>query len=98
MVCRGRRKIRSKTARQLLTWAPYSFKQRLLSKALEYPWVQIIECREDYTSKTCGRCGGIHRTLGGNKRFVCPRCSFHVDRDLNGARNILLRWLTEREQ
>jgi putative transposase len=98
MVCRGRRKIRSKTARQLLCWAPYSFKQRLLSKALEYPWVQVVECREDYTSKTCGRCGAIHWTLGGNKRFVCPCCAFRIDRDLNGARNILLRWLTEREQ
>jgi transposase len=43
--------------------------------------------------KTCGRCGHIHEKLGGNKRFKCPACGLEIDRDANGARNILLRYL-----
>src|SRR5215217_1767136 len=46
---------------------------------------------EHYTSKTCGNCGSIHTKLGSNKVFKCPTCDFITDRDINGARNILLR-------
>ena len=94
MVCRGGRKFGSKTARAMLGWSHYKFRMRLLAKAAEYPWCKVVECREDYTSKTCGQCGSIHEKLGGNKTFKCPVCGFTLDRDLNGARNILLRWLS----
>ena len=94
MVKRGRRRIRSRIVRQMMCWSHYKFKQRLLDKAQERPWVRVIICREDYTSKTCGLCGSIHWNLGGSKEFRCPRCPYWVDRDLNGARNILIRWLT----
>ena len=95
MVRRGQRRIRSKTARAMCTWAHYRFRTRLLDQAREFPWCRVIEVREDYTSKTCGRCGHIHQRLGGSKVFRCPACGFELDRDLNGARNILLRYLTE---
>ncbi|WP_307731330.1 zinc ribbon domain-containing protein [Microseira wollei] len=45
------------------------------------------------TSKTCGSCGYIHHKLGGAKVFKCPRCGVRIPRDVNGARNILLRAL-----
>ena len=50
---------------------------------------------ERYTSKTCTRCGHIHRRLGGNKRYVCPNenCGLRIDRDVNAARNMLLMHL-----
>ena len=53
-------------------------------------------CDEPYTSKTCGGCGAIHAKLGASKKFVCPAvgCGYKADRDANGARNILLRYLT----
>lgn len=95
MVRRGRRKLRSKTARMMMTWSHFRFRQRLLFKAKEYPWCKVMICREEYTSKTCGACGNIHRDLGGNKEFKCPECKVHMDRDYNGARNILLKFLTE---
>ena len=94
MVRRGKRRIRSKTARAMLTWAHYRFKQRLLNKAREFPWCTPIICDEHYTSKTCGHCGEIHNGLGGNKIFKCPQCHYTLDRDINGARNILIRYLT----
>ena len=94
MVKRGGRKIRSKTARGMLTWSHYAFRAMLKSKAELFPWVTIVECDEAYTSKTCGLCGHIHEKLGSNKTFRCPNCHYVADRDISAARNILLRYLS----
>lgn len=96
MIRRGQRRIGSKTARAMATWAHYRFRQRLLSKSRESPWCRVIICDEAYTSKTCTACGVVHVKLGGAKVFKCPTCHFQIDRDENGARNILLRYLTLR--
>jgi len=98
MVRRKERKIRNKTVRNLLTWSHYRFRQRLLLKAREYPWCKIIETTEEYTSKTCGNCGIIKNNLGGNKAFKCSYCKIKMDRDFNGARNILIKYLTQLEK
>jgi len=95
MVSRIKRRIGSKTARMMLTWSHYSFRQRLLDKAREYPWCKVFIVDEAYTSKTCTRCGSLHLKLGSSKSFHCPRCAYTIDRDANGARNILLKFLTE---
>lgn len=94
MVRRGKRRIRSKTVRAMLTWSHFRFKTRLVNKAREYPWCRVVIVSEAYTSKTCGRCGVIHDKLGGNKVFKCPSCGLVCDRDKHAARNILLRYLT----
>ena len=92
MVVKNVRKIRSKTVRSMLTWSHYSFKQKLLYKSsLTNGKCQVIICGEEYTSKTCTRCGHIHEKLGGSKKFKCPKCKLEIDRDYNGARNILLK-------
>jgi putative transposase len=96
MVKRRNRKIRSKTVRQMVCWSHYAFRQRLKDKSREYPWIRVIECTEEYTSKTCGRCGWIHQKLGSSKVYDCRQCATKVDRDWNGARNILLKWIEER--
>ena len=94
MLRRGQRRIRSKTARAMATWSHYRFKQRLLNKAREYPWCEVVIVDEAYTSKTCGSCGCLNERLGGSKHFHCPHCHFHIDRDANGARNIVIRFRT----
>ena len=94
MVKKSTRNINSKTARSMMTWSHYRFKQRLISKAREYPHVNVLIVDEPYTSKTCGNCGSIHHKLGGNKTFHCPTCNITIDRDANGARNILLKFLS----
>ena len=55
MVNRKTRKIRSKTARSMLTWAHGKFRQRLVSKSEEYApnCKRIIIQNEAYTSRTC---------------------------------------------
>lgn len=97
MVKKAKRRIGSKTARNMLTWSHYRFRQRLIQGTREHPHCRVILCNESYTSKTCGKCGRINTTLGSAKHFVCRdlQCGFDIDRDLNGARNILLKYITE---
>ncbi len=49
MVKKGFRKINSKTARSMLGWSHFRFRQRLLNKVREYPWVKVGICDEHYT-------------------------------------------------
>ncbi|MCV3215559.1 transposase [Plectonema radiosum NIES-515] len=93
MVYKAKRKINSKTARSMLTWAHYRFKQKLKHQAVKRN-SQVIEVTEEYTSKTCSRCGHIHRKLGGSKSFKCPECGHKIDRDANGSINIFLKTIS----
>jgi len=92
MVKRARRRINSKTARAMLTWAHYRFRQTLLAR-VRSTGTHVELVTEEYTSKTCGKCGQLHDKLGSSKVFRCPSlgCAHVVDRDANAARNILLK-------
>ena len=46
---------------------------------------------EYYTSKTCTKCGNIKHDLKNADIYKCNSCNLKIDRDTNGARNILLR-------
>lgn len=92
MVLKQRRKIRSKTARNMLTWAHYRFAQNLIQMAARNN-VLVVRCNESYTSKTCPSCGQIHEKLGSSKIFNCPNCNYKAPRDANGAFNIMLKAL-----
>jgi putative transposase len=92
LVRKKTRKIGKVTARTLLTWSHYQFRTRLVNKAREYP-TQVVLGTEEYTSKTCGKCGYLHQTLGSAEVFSCPQCHLVIGRDVNGARNILLLYL-----
>lgn len=94
MTSKIKRRIGSQTARMMLTWSHYRFRKILEDKARAYPWCSVFVVDEAFTSKTCGGCGSLHPTLGSNKTFQCPVCPFKLDRDVNGARNILLRFMT----
>jgi putative transposase len=76
----------------MLTWSHYRFKQLLISMSDKHD-VIVVEMNEAYTSLTCGKCGHVHAKLGGNKVFKCPECGYVVDRDPNGAFNIMLKAL-----
>mmetsp|Transcript_9049 Transcript_9049/g.16704 ORF Transcript_9049/g.16704 Transcript_9049/m.16704 type:complete len:85 (-) Transcript_9049:115-369(-) len=80
----------------MLTWAHYTFREMLQSKAELFPWVTVVECDETSTSKTCGNCGDVNPNLGSSKTFHYRDrgCGYAADRDINAARNILIRYLT----
>lgn len=94
MVQKTRRKIRSKTARAMLTWAHYRFKVFLKQKAV-LNGCAVVDVTEEYTSKTCTCCGHIHQKLGGSKTFKCPSCGHTLPRDMNGALGIMLKALSD---
>lgn len=82
-------KLRHKTSRAMLGWAHYRFKMKLKAKAEEYS-CKVVDCTEEYSSKTCGECGEIS-SIGGKEVWTCKYCGCVHDRDINGARNILLK-------
>jgi putative transposase len=90
----GKGRLNNKTCRQMLTWSHFTFQQRLKSKAKEMK-NNVIITTEEYTSKTCPCCGNIHQKLNSNKIFKCPKCNTTIDRDINGARNVYIRFLTK---
>jgi putative transposase len=94
MTKKNKRKIRTKTARQMLTWSHYRFKQVLKNKA-ELSGSKVIDVTEEFTSKTCTRCGHVHQKLGGSKIFKCPECGHTLNRDFNGALGIMLKALSD---
>ncbi len=89
----GERRVFGKsTARKMLTWGHFQFRRILTAKADRYG-SKIHLCTEEYTSKTCTKCGRLNHRLGASKWFSCPynNCTHACDRDLNAARNILLK-------
>jgi putative transposase len=83
-------KCYSKTNRSLRNLRHYSFLEKLKFKCKEYQR-NLHLVTEEYTSKTCGRCGSIDRKLGSKKIYNCMKCGLIIDRDYNGARNILIK-------
>jgi len=84
------RVIRSSTARAMLAQAHFKFKV-LLRYKLARVGGRLVDCEEEYTSKTCSSCGTVNDTLGGDRVFRCSACHVRLDRDVNAARNILIK-------
>jgi len=67
----------------------YRFRQHLINKSNEYG-CKIYIVTEEYTSKTCTKCGHISE-IYKNRIKDCEKCKYKINRDINGARNILLK-------
>lgn len=89
---RATRSIGRRTVRSMLTFAHYKFKQFLKWKA-HCTGKQVVDCSEAYTSKTHPQTG-IIRNIGSAKWIKLTDGSM-ADRDLIGARNIMLRALVD---
>ena len=90
MIRKLNRKIGSKSARSMVTWAHYRFRQRVICKARQFG-SKVVLVDESYTSKTCSSCGNIKHDLGAAKQYRCLTCDICIDRDANGAKNIFLK-------
>ena len=89
-----KKKLPKRVKRLLYIYSYFKFKERLTYKCNSHG-VNLIIVDESYTSKTCGRCGTLNEELGSKKVFQCPVCNLKIDRDINGARNILIKnWPT----
>ena len=59
----------------------------------------VLDVNEAYTSKTY--CGRLMNNLAGKKSFKVPCVDGRIkliDRDTNGARNIIIRFISKNEQ
>ena len=92
MALKCKRKIRSKTVRNMMTFSHFKFKRFLQHKALEYG-KKVVDVCEAYTSKTHPETGRL-LSIGGAKSIKLLNGD-RIDRDVNGARNILLRALVD---
>lgn len=86
------RKISAKSVRLMLSFAHYRFKQFTKHKAFEYG-KRLVNVNEAYTSKMYPETGQIIN-IGGAKTIKLLSGQ-RVNRDLVGARNILLRALVD---
>ena len=84
-----------KNRRLLLGLQHYTFRKRFQDKTQTMKYSQVYFCTEEYTSKTCGNCGVLKYNLGISEIYKCGECQMRLDRDINGARNILIKVLTE---
>ena len=67
----------------------YEFRRQLEYKCLLYDCELIIADRWYPSSKTCSNCATIKESLSLSERtFICDRCHFVIDRDLNAAINL----------
>jgi transposase len=71
---------------------PFSLSTKVAKKKTQQRGRWVHEVSEHYTSKCCGKCGILDCNLGGKKIYNCTskKCDFVLDRDFNGARNILI--------
>lgn len=92
MVIKGKRKIRKKSVKSLLSFRHHEFAQHLENKALEHGKL-VLRVNEAYTSKTNSFTGVVNYKQGGAAKVRVG--AVWIDRDINGARNILLRALVD---
>lgn len=83
----------SKLNRDLRVQSHYMFKCKLDQKCKERGR-NLIVTTEEYTSKTCGGCGELN-DVGLSRVLKCKICGLKIDRDYNGARNILLKYISK---
>jgi len=81
--------LKSKVVRNMMTLAHCEFLAKLKYKCKERS-VRLCIVPEEYTSKTCGRCGALN-DIGSSEVYKCQHCNLEIDRDLNGARNEYLK-------
>lgn len=84
--------LKAKTNREMFGISHFIFKERMLQKCEEKN-IAFASPGEEYTSKTCGKCGTINGNLGSSEVFKC-HCGLVCHRDLHAARNIYMKWLT----
>jgi putative transposase len=93
MINKSTRSINNTSVRNMLSLSHYAFRQKLISRAKQ-TGNKIYVLNESYTSMTCGNCGTLKDDLKGKKTYNCKKCKMKLDRDINGARNIMIRLYT----
>jgi putative transposase len=92
MATKAGRNIGRRSVRSMLTFAHYRFKMFLKWKA-KCTGKMVVDCCEAYTSKTHPQTGRLHNV--GSSKWIKLQDGSIADRDIIGARNIMLRALVD---
>jgi putative transposase len=71
----------------------YKFKERLLFKSVELG-KKVFETKEQFTTQTCSFCGNIYKP-GLSRVYNCSKCTRKIGRDVNAAKNILMKGIVK---
>lgn len=83
----SKRKINTKTVRQMMVLGHCKFLDKLKTKAQEYnTTITIVD--EINTTKRCGSCSHLQNDVKGKKVWKCSKCNSWMLRDANAGRNI----------
>jgi putative transposase len=90
MIARSKRGRLAKNIKySLMMQSHYKFQQHLTQKC-EEKGCEIVIVTEEYTTQACTKCGELSSNCQ-NRIKTCTSCGMKMNRDLNGARNILLK-------
>ena len=94
MEIRNRTKQNGKQQRRAMhQWSFNRLRDLLVYKAEERGSI-VVGVDPRHTSQRCSRCGHIHRSnRRSQSRFKCRNCGFELNADLNGSRNIAVKYL-----
>ena len=74
--------------RQLTRLSWYGFTEKLTRKAKEYG-IEVVKIDRYFAStKTCSKCGHKQKMKLSDRVYICNKCGFVEDRDINAAKNI----------
>lgn len=89
----GKKTLRKPQRKQMNKWNFFQFEQLLAYKA-EAKGCKVVYVDARYTSQRCSKCGHIAKSNRQKQsRFKCRKCGFQLNADLNGSRNIVLKYL-----
>jgi len=76
-----------KSSRKLSHWTYPLIKQKLISLSQEKGF-QLTEVDNVYRSQRCSQCGWVLKSNRKGKQFICSKCEFAEDADLNASYNL----------
>lgn len=91
---RSNTKQRSKQQKRAMHQWSFNRLRDLLTYKAEVHGCMVVGVDPRCTSQRCSRCGHIHRyNRRSQSRFKCRKCGFELNADLNGSRNIAVKYL-----
>ncbi len=80
---------------QLHKW-PFDKIIKMLTYKARLKGIRVVDLNESYTSQTCCQCNTINKSSRVHRGlYVCKNCGATMNADVNGAVNILKRYLPE---
>lgn len=82
-------RLKKRVSRFLQSWV-YADIVGAVERKCEERGVRVTRVAPQYTSQRCSTCGHVEKSNRKSEAFLCKRCGFSGDADINAARNIAL--------